>query len=217
VVKKRVEKTGIPAGMAVLLAALMVLIVPLGEASEGPMESIRTTTERILEVLNDPDLKGPEKIEERRNLVREAAEKRLDWGEIARRSLGRHWRSISGAEREEFQKLLRDLAEGTLLGRLGEYSGEKVIYDSERIDGKYSEVKIKIITEKSQEIPVVYRMKESNGCWRVYDVLIEGVSLVNNYRSQFNEILVNGSYQDLVERLKDRLRELREEDAGKES
>jgi phospholipid transport system substrate-binding protein len=195
----------------------MVLIVPLGEASEGPMESIRTTTERILEVLNDPDLKGPEKIEERRNLVREAAEKRLDWGEIARRSLGRHWRSISGAEREEFQKLLRDLAEGTLLGRLGEYSGEKVIYDSERIDGKYSEVKIKIITEKSQEIPVVYRMKESNGCWRVYDVLIEGVSLVNNYRSQFNEILVNGSYQDLVERLKDRLRELREEDAGKES
>jgi phospholipid transport system substrate-binding protein len=181
------------------------------------MESIRTTTERILEVLNDPDLKGPEKIEERRNLVREAAEKRLDWGEIARRCLGRHWRSISEAEREEFQKLLRDLAEGTLLGRLGEYSGEKVIYDSERIDGKYSEVKIKIITEKSQEIPVVYRMKESNGCWRVYDVLIEGVSLVNNYRSQFNEILVNGSYQDLVERLKDRLRELREEDAGKES
>ncbi|MFP3928036.1 MAG: ABC transporter substrate-binding protein, partial [Desulfobacteraceae bacterium] len=154
--KKRVEKTGIPAGLTVLLAAFMVLIVPLGEASEGPMESIRTTTERILEVLSDPDLKGPEKVEERRNLVREAAEKRFDWGEIARRSLGRHWRSISEAERDEFQKLLRDLAEGTLLGKLGEYSGEKVTYDGERIDGKYSEVKVKIVSEKSNEIPLVY-------------------------------------------------------------
>lgn len=193
-----------------LAASCFLVFTSAGGSSGGPMEAIRETTERILEVISTPELKGPDKAAARQEMIREAVDERFDWEEIARRSLGRHWRGRTEAERDEFKRLVRELAGKTLLVRLEEYTGEKVTYVEEEVDGKYGQVKIKILTDKSQNIPINYRMKYMEDGWRVYDILIEGVSLVNNYRVQFNEILTKGSYGDLVERLEQRLRELEE-------
>ena len=129
-------------------------------------------------------------------------DERFNWPDISRRTLGRHWSKRSDKEKKEFIDLYGKLLERTYLSKVGDYSGEKVIYLREVIDGNYSLVCINIIDKTGAEIPVKYKLKKKGDDRLVYDISIEGVSLVNNYRSQFNSIIMRSSFEKLIEQLK---------------
>ncbi len=134
----------------------------------------------------------------------QVVDERFDWEEMSRRSLAQRWAERTPEEKKEFIGLYRDLLQRTYLNKVDDYSGEAVRYEGDTIDGNYATVKVKIVTSKQKEIPVEYRMLKKQNNWLVYDVTIEGVSLVNNYRSQFNSILSKSPYSELVKRLKDK-------------
>jgi len=168
----------------------------------GPTEKIRETTDKIISILKDSSLKGPDKATERKALIRKAVDERFDWEEMARRCLAREWRKRTQEEKKEFVDLFGKLLERTYLDKVEGYSGEKVVYENEKIEGDYALVKVKVVTSKGTEIPVLYKLKKKDGDWLVYDISIEGVSLVNNYRVQFRSIIARSSYKGLVKKLK---------------
>ncbi|MBW1921916.1 MAG: ABC transporter substrate-binding protein [Deltaproteobacteria bacterium] len=167
-----------------------------------PTDQIRETTDKILKIVSDPALKGEAHAADRRRRIRAVVDERFDWEEMSRRTLARHWRKRTPAEKKEFIRLFGHLLERTYLDRVEGYSGEKVIYEGEAVDGDYGIVKVKIVTRKETEIPVKYRVKRKDGQWYVYDISIQGVSLINNYRRQFNSIIVGSSYKKLIKKLK---------------
>jgi phospholipid transport system substrate-binding protein len=187
--------------MLFILAFTITLPVLAGE----PTEQIRQTTDKIIAVLNDPALKEPERAEERKNLVRQAVYERFDWEEMTRRSLARHWSKRTDEEKQEFISLYAQLLERTYLDRVEGYSGETVSYEDERVEGEYGIIKVKVTNSKDVEIPVKYRVRKKGDVWLVYDVYVEGVSLVNNYRVQFNSIITRSSYDKLVKKLKNKI------------
>jgi phospholipid transport system substrate-binding protein len=126
----------------------------------------------------------------------------FDFTEMAKRSLGSEWRRRNPEEQEEFVKLFTSLLQGVYLDNIESYSDEKVQYLKERHDNNYTEVDTKIVDNTGQEISVNYRLHNVNGDWKVYDVIIGDISLVNNYRSQFNRVLASSSYEELVNRMK---------------
>jgi phospholipid transport system substrate-binding protein len=189
-----------------LFRGIAFLLLILGIAVPGlagePTDQVQQTTDKILSIVSDPILKAASKAEERRKRIRSAVDERFDWEEMARRSLARHWAQRTDEEKKEFIRLFGELLEQTYLDKVEAYSGEKVQYEGETIDRDYAVVKVKIITKKNVDIPVEYRLKKKGNDWLVYDISIEGVSLVNNYRTQFNSILSGSSYGELVKRLK---------------
>ena len=189
-------------GMLVLFLVLGITVSALGGE---PTEKIRQTTDKILSILADPSLKKPAKVKERRRLIRKVVDERFDWEEMARRSLAKHWAPRTDEEKKEFVRLFGELLERTYMSKVEGYSGEKVLYVGEKADGEYATVNVKIVTEKNTDIPVEYRLKKEGDDWLVYDISIEGVSLVNNYRTQFNSIITQSSYENLIKKLKEKV------------
>ena len=185
----------------VMCLVLMTGGVTLAWAGE-PTEKIKATTDKILGVVRDPALKGAAKEKERRTLIRKAVDERFDWNEMARRSLARHWEGRTEDEKREFVPLYADLVDRAYMSKVEGYSGEKVKVEGETVDGDYATVTVRIMTQKGQEILVEYRLRKKGNDWLIYDVSIEGVSLVNNYRTQFNSIISQSSYASLVKQLK---------------
>lgn len=182
---------------------ILGITVP-GLAGE-PTEKIKKTTDRILSIVANPSLKDPSKAKERKKLIRNVVDEQFDWEEMARRSLGRHWSQRTNDEKKEFIRLFADLLDRTYMNKVEGYSGEKVRYEGETIEGNYASVRVKIVTQDHKDIPVEYRLKKEKNDWFVYDVSIEGVSLVNNYRTQFNSIIVQSSYENLVKKLREKV------------
>ncbi len=174
-----------------------------------PTEQIRGTIDRAIEILKEPSLAAKGKKGERRGLLRKEIEPVFDFAEMAKRSLGPNWRDRSPEERERFVALFKELLENSYLGKIESYQGEVIRYGKEKVDGPYAEVKTLVITGKGQEIPVDYRMLGDGGRWRIYDVVIEGISLVNNYRSQFNSILQKSSFAEMMDKLRATVKEQR--------
>ncbi len=196
-------KSGIGPITRSLFCIVLLCLAAVSTCFAGaPTDGIKETTDRILAIVSDPALKGPEHKKKRGKLIREAVDERFDWEAMTKRSLARHWRKRTEAEKKEFISLFGKLLERTYLDRVGSYSGEKVIYVGETLDGKYGTVKAKILTHSNTEVEVLYRLKDRNGEWRVYDISVEGISLVNNYRKQFNSIIVRSSYDELVKKLR---------------
>lgn len=188
---------------AVLACVLVVAVGP--SAWAGPAtDQIRTRVDRIVKILEDPDLRKESRTKERRSAIRQIAEEIFDFTEISQRSLGRHWQARTPAERVEFAALFGGLLSDVYISRIEAYSGERILYVSEAVDGEYVTVRTRIVTKQGTEIPVDYRMLRRDDRWRVFDASIEGVSLVANYRAQFNSVVQRSSYQDLVTRLKSR-------------
>jgi len=186
---------------AALAAAL--LAAPGSSVWAGPpTEQLRDRIDRVVKVLEEPALKKDAKTTDRRATLRTIANEIFDFAEISQRSLGRHWQARTPPEREEFVALFGDLLERTYVSKIESYSGERVAYAGEMVDGDQATVRTRIITKQGTEVPVDYRMFERDGRWRVFDVNIEGISLVANYRAQFNSIIVRSSYQELVTKLK---------------
>jgi phospholipid transport system substrate-binding protein len=191
--------------MAVLAFALWLL--PALSLAGAPTEQIRGTIDRTIGILKDPALSGKDRKEERRGLLRKEIEPAFDFQEMAKRSLGPNWRDRTPEERVRFIALFRELLENSFLGKIESYQGEEIRYGKETVDGPYAQVETVVVTTRGQEIPVDYRLLSDGVRYRVYDVVIEGISLVNNYRSQFNSILQKSSFAELMEKLRSTIRE----------
>ncbi|OGP67130.1 MAG: hypothetical protein A2170_00915 [Deltaproteobacteria bacterium RBG_13_53_10] len=186
---------------------LLVLGISALVWAAEPTDRIKQTTDKILSIVANPQLKDPSKAPERRRLIRSAVDERFDWEEMARRSLAQFWAKRTPEEKKEFIELYSDLLERTYMSKVEDYSGENVLYERETIDGDYAVVKVKFVTGKNKDIPVDYRLRKKGENWLVYDVSIEGVSLVNNYRRQFGSIITQSSYENLVKKLKEKAEE----------
>ncbi len=188
-----------------LILTLAVAVATPAHAG-APTEQLKTQVDRVLTLLGDPALK--DKPKDKRAAVRKVADDIFDFGETAKRSLGRHWAARTDAERDEFVKLFGDLLERSYISKIELYGGEKIQYVSDKIEGDQASVQSKLLTKTSTEVPIEYRMLKKGERWLVYDVIIEGVSLVSNYRTQFNKIIQTSSYAELVKKMKSRQEEM---------
>lgn len=180
----------------------MTLVISGSSIAGGPTEDVRKTTDKLIAIVSDPAMKSADRAAERARRIRKAVDERFDWKEMSKRSLARHWKKRTEREKEEFIDLFGKLLERTYLDKVEGYSGEKVLYVGERVDGNYGLVVVKIVTRKDTEILVKYKLKKKGSEWLVYDISIEGISLVNNYRKQFNSIMTRSSYEDLIKKLR---------------
>ena len=183
-----------------LVPLALVLALAAGPAWASPTDQLRQYTDHVLRVLDDPALKDAD----RRAAVRKIAVEIFDVAEAAKRALARHWQARTPAEREEFVQLFADLLERTYIARIDDYGGQRLRYVGEAVDGDLATVRARIVTRKGAEVPVESRMVRRADRWLVYDVLIENVSLIANYRAQFDRIVRTSSYEELVRRLKSR-------------
>ena len=184
-------------GRTLTIAAALLLLAG-APAWAGPTDQLREYTDQVIKVLDDPSMAR----QDRRAAVRKIAHEAFDVAETAQRVLARHWQARTQAEREEFTQLFADLLERTYIARMDEYGGERIRYVSESIDGKLASVRARITTRNGTEVAVESRMSLRGDRWLIYDILIENVSLVANYRSQFDRIVRSSSYEELVRRLK---------------
>ena len=187
-----------------LAAWLLLAASPASLA--GPTEVIKVAVEQVVRVGEDSDLGRPAAAEQRRVEIRRIAESLFDFHEMARRSLARHWTDRTAEQRQEFVRLFTDLMERVYFGKLENYSGERILYVSETVDGDYATVRSKILIGQRGDLPIDYRLRLTGSRWAVYDVLIDGISFVSTYRAQFNRVIQTSSYDDLVQKL--RLKEL---------
>jgi phospholipid transport system substrate-binding protein len=186
------------------------LVLP-GLVWATPLDDLKASTDRLLKIVTDPALKPQSKTRERRAEIRKTVSERFNFAEMARRSLATHWRQLTPQEQQDFVNLFTDLLEKSYVDKLESFSDEKILYLGEQIDGDTATVRTKIVTRKNIEIPIDYRLLRSGNRWVVYDVVIEGVSLINNYRTQFNKIIQTSSYGELVRRMKLKQEEFRTE------
>jgi phospholipid transport system substrate-binding protein len=183
-----------------LLVGRAVQAAPAGD----PLEQVRQTVEAVLAVLRNPTLQGPEHATERRAKLRQTVFQRFGFAAMARRALGPHWWQRTPAERQEFVPLFSDLLEDAYLNKIESSTGEQEVrYTKETIDKDgYAEVDTDIVSKHGLHVEVDYRLLQRDGTWHVYAVVIDGVSLVNNDRTQFNNLIIRESYGALVKRLK---------------
>jgi phospholipid transport system substrate-binding protein len=182
-----------------LIPLLAILLVAPGPpAWAGPAtDQLRVYTDQVAKILQNPSMT----LAERREAVRHLAEQVFDVNETAQRALGQHWQQRTPAEREEFVKLFANLLEQTYISRIDEYGGEKLAYVSEQLDGDRGVVRARITTKNGTEVPVESRVLLKGNRWLIYDILIENLSLISNYRSQFDRVIRTASYEELVKRL----------------
>ena len=185
--------------LALLLA---VCSAPVWALAGEPTAQIQQTTDRILAIVQDPALKGADKDAERQKKVRVVVDERFDWADMARSAYGLPWKKLSDAQHTEFTAVFGDLVNHNYMSKVEGYSGEKIQYKGDKVDGLYAVVDVVIVTLRNTDIPVSYRVINKDSKWLVYDVVIEGVSMVNNYRSQISGILNSSSYDALITRLK---------------
>ncbi|MBI3625111.1 MAG: ABC transporter substrate-binding protein [Candidatus Rokubacteria bacterium] len=199
--------------LSFILAGFLLLVVAREGWAGPPTDQLKTSIDKVIQILEDPALKVDGRVKERRTAVRKVANDIFDFAETARRSLARHWQGRTDREREEFVQLFSDLLERSYISKIELYGGEKMQYGREQLDGDYAMVSSKILTKQGQEVPVDYRMLRRGDRWLVYDVVIEGVSLISNYRTQFNKIIQTSSYGELVKKMRTKQEEFLEEEA----
>jgi phospholipid transport system substrate-binding protein len=189
----------------VLLILIVVLALPgvQGAWAGAPTEQLRDGVDRVVKILRDPELRGDAKINQRSAAVNKVADEIFDFGETAKRSLGQHWVQRTPAEREEFVRLFTELLQRTYLSKVDQYNSE-MKYQDDAVDGNQAVVRTTLVLGKGGEMSLDYRMHHPRDRWQVYDISIDGISLVANYRSQFNKIVRTDSYEALVARLRSR-------------
>ena len=196
-------------GRGFVMAVCMVIwAFPQNGWAGGATEAMKTTIDEVMRILKDQDLKQPAKASERRQLLEKVVGERFDYHEMSRRALGAPWVKLSEDEKAEFVSSFKTLLVNSYADKVEAYSGEGVQYINERTEKDYAEVRTKVLTGKT-EIPLDYRLLYKGSVWRVYDVVVDGVSLVNNYRGQFSKILRSGSYADLIDQLRKKSEKIR--------
>ncbi|MBW2553255.1 MAG: ABC transporter substrate-binding protein [Deltaproteobacteria bacterium] len=188
---------------AVIFVCLCILVSAKALYAATPIDQVKSDIDQIIAVLDDKSYRESHSREELQKKLREIAYEGFDWGKIARRSLGLYWKERSEEEKKEFTSLLIKILENAYVNKLiDSYSGEKVLYGKEIIDGDRALVETRIIDNAEREVSVRYRLHKKGDRWVAYDVIIEGVSLVKNYRVQFYDIIRQSSYEELIKKLK---------------
>lgn len=185
------------------VAAWFLLIVSAASLA-SPTEVVQLAVEQVVRLMQDSE--RPAASQQRRFEIRLIANRLFDFTEMARRSLGRHWSDRTSQQREEFVRLFSGLLERSYFSKIENYAGERFVYNGETVEGEFATVRSKIIGGRKAEIPVDYRLHLVGSRWAVHDVLIDGISIVSNYRAQFNQIIQTSSYDNLIQKM--RLKEL---------
>ncbi len=190
----------------VVLLFLMVA-APLS-ATPSVTAEVKGVVDEVLRIVSDKEMKKPQNEQKRRDALKKAISVIFDYGEMAKRSMGRHWKERSPAEKKELVQLYETLLENSYANKIESYNQEKIVYLKETVEGEYAEVRSKVITAKRDEYSLDYRLMNEKGRWMIYDVVIEGVSLVSNYRTQFNNIIQRDGYGELVKKLRQKSKEI---------
>lgn len=195
--------------MRVIILVLWCCMVATAsaESAADPTVVVKKTIDEVIRLVTDEELKKPEQLLRRRILLEEAIGRHFSFSEMAKRSLAAHWKRHSQEERQEFVRLFQSLLSKTYAGKIENFSGEEIRYLKERRKNSYAEVQTQIISPK-MEVALYYRLIKKDGTWWVYDVVVDGVSLVKSYRSQFSRIIRRSSYADLVTILREKSQEI---------
>jgi phospholipid transport system substrate-binding protein len=183
-----------------MMAAALLLTTATAALAGPPTDQVRRYTDLVQRILDDASLPPADK----RAAVRKIAEEVFDLTETAKRALGRHWQGRTPAQQDEFVQVFADLLERTYIAKIDLYGGEQLHFTNEAVDREYATVRGKLVTKQRVEVPVEARLHLRDGRWLIYDVVIESVSLVGNYRSQFDRIIRTASFEELLRRLKTR-------------
>jgi phospholipid transport system substrate-binding protein len=197
-------RRGLPEGIMQKALAMWILLAAGGggQPVASPTQVVQTATEQVLHVVQDVEVAAPAVQDRRRIEVQRIADRLFDFPEMARRALAVHWRDRTPQEQGEFVVVFKQLLGRAYLGKLENYAGEQIVYVSETVDGDFATVRSKIVTGRGTEIPVDYRLHMVGTRWAVYDVAVQGVSFVGNYRGQFDKIIRTSSYQSLMRELR---------------
>lgn len=190
---------------ALLLAVAGIFLAT--NACAGVTDEVKKTVDEVVRIVSDKELKHND--QKRRQILKKSISVIFDYNEMAKRSMGKHWNQRSAAEKKQFSDLFASLLENSYASKIESYNNEKIVYLKEVIDSDHAELKSKVVTAKRDEFSLDYRMINQNGKWMVYDVVIEGVSLVSNYRTQFNKIITSDGYPALVKKLQNKTDELK--------
>jgi phospholipid transport system substrate-binding protein len=190
-------------GLFVSTVALMV-VCSFKPANAGePTEAIRDAVNQGVEILKNAKLDSPKQRDQVINRLRQIVFPLFDFDEMAMRSLGPNWRRIDSRQQKEFVSTFTALLEKTYADQIDLYNGQKVAYTGENVDGNYAQVDSRIIDKNGQSYSVAYRLHRVAGKWKIYDVVAENISLVNNYRSQFNRVIARSSFEELLKTMKE--------------
>jgi len=189
---------------AAALLGVFCFLAPSQAVAGARSDQVKSTVDQVITVLNDPQLKPESKRKERRVQVREILLPQFDFAEMAKRSLGSHWRSRTPEQQREFVRIFTDLIEASYVDKIEILTDEKFLYTGESQDNTHAHVDTKVLLKRGEPISLSYKLYLVDEAWKVYDVVIENISLVNNYRSQFNRVVSGSSYEELVRRLKEK-------------
>jgi len=179
----------------------------VSQAFATPLNDVRKTVDEVVRIVADKDMKMHE--QQRRLALKKSIGTIFDYNEMAKRSLGKHWNQLTPEEKKQFSDLFAALLENSYAGKIESYNNEKIVYVKELLEGDHAEIRSKVVTAKRDEFTLDYRMTYQNGKWMVYDVVIEGISLVSNYRSQFNRVITANGYSGLIKKLEVKNNELK--------
>ena len=186
--------------LTIVMAVLLAAAEPTTMAA-GPTETVKGAVDQVFAGQDGSAVKKVS-IAERRADIRKVAENLFDFQEMSRRSLGSTWDTVSPSEKQEFVRLFTSLIANSYMGKIEQYTGEPIRYESEQIDGSEASVLSRVVTPKGAEIGIEYRLYRAEARWAVYDVRVDGISLVNSYKAQFNRLLQRGSFAELLKQLK---------------
>ena len=205
--------------LAVMVGLLVLFAIGFSEASaveqgkvkghaQSPTAQIKDTVDRTINILSDPNLKGHAKKSLRHQLAREVILPRFDFNEMAKRSLGSYWRRLTREQQQEFVSVFSQFLERIYLSRIDEFSGESFIFIKESVDQGYAQVDSVVETPSGKEFSIRYKLRLVASEWKIYDVVAENISIVNNYRAQFSRIIDRSSYEQLVWTMEQKLERL---------
>ena len=189
-----------------LLFFLFCILPPAPSRAGDPTEQVRATVDQVIAIVRNPKLKSETQQKSRRAQLAQAIYPRFDFAEMAKRSLGPHWAPRNPEEQQEFVKIFTGLLEQSYVNRIESYASGEVVYAREVEDTNYAQVDTKVVSKTGENFSINYKLRLTNADWKVYDLVIEDISVVNNYRSQFNRIIIRSSFEDLVRIMKEKQR-----------
>lgn len=190
-----------------VLGTILVCLFFAAQAFAAPTDDVKKVVDEVVRIVSDKDMKKND--QKRRHALKKTISTVFDYSEMAKRSLGKHWNQRTPAEKKQFAELFASLLENSYASKIESYNDERIVYLKEIMDGDHAEVKSKVLTAKRDEFTLDYRLMNQNGKWLAYDVVIEGVSLVSNYRTQFNKIITTNGYPELVKKLQTKTEEIK--------
>jgi phospholipid transport system substrate-binding protein len=188
--------------LTVLAVLVCFVLAGSGKARASVTDEVKKTVDEVVRIVSDKELKKAQNEKKKRKALKAIIGTLFDYTEMTKRAIGGHWKELSAPDKKEITGLFETLLENSYANKIESYNNEKVIYLREDTEDNYSEVKTKIVTVKRDEYAVDYRLMNKDGRWMVYDVVIEGVSLVSNYRTQFNKIINNQGFKELLKKLR---------------